>query len=112
MKRYGMVTGLKPEKIAYYKELHASVWEGVLKQIKECNIQNYVIYFQEIEGKYYLFSHFEYTGNDFEADMSRMAQDEETRRWWAETDPCQLPLPDAASQGQIWTQMEEVFFIA
>ena len=34
--RVGMVTGLKPEKIAYYKELHANTWVGVLKKIEEC----------------------------------------------------------------------------
>jgi L-rhamnose mutarotase len=26
VERYGMITGLKPEKMAYYKKLHAAVW--------------------------------------------------------------------------------------
>ena len=56
VERYGMIIGLKPEKIAYYRELHAAVWPGVLKMIKECNIRNYSIYLQEVEpGKFYLF---------------------------------------------------------
>ena len=109
VKRYGSITGLKPEKMAYYKELHANAWVGVLKKIKESNIQNYSIYVKEIEGKPYLFSYFEYVGNDFDKDMQSMASDTLTQRWWRETDPCQQPLPDAAAKGKIWSDVEEVF---
>ncbi|QEC53058.1 L-rhamnose mutarotase [Anseongella ginsenosidimutans] len=107
--RIGMVTGLKPEKAAYYKELHANTWEGVLKKLKECNVRNYSIYLQEIEGNYYLFSYYEYTGDNYEADMKKIAADTTTQRWWTETDPCQIPLPQAAAEGKIWAGMEEVF---
>lgn len=109
MTRYGMVTGIKPEKIAYYKELHTRAWPGVLQKIKACNIGNYSIYLKEIGGSYYLFSYFEYTGDDFKADMEKMAADSTTLRWWRETDPAQIPLPDAAAAGQVWSSMEEVF---
>ncbi|MEI9958898.1 MAG: L-rhamnose mutarotase [Ferruginibacter sp.] len=107
--RYGSVTGLKPEKVAYYKELHAAAWPAVLKKIAECNIQNYSIYLKEIDGKPMLFSYFEYAGNNFDADMKKMAADTTTQRWWRETDPCQLPLPEAMEKHQIWTSMQEVF---
>ena len=107
--RYGMVTGVKPEKLDYYKQLHAKPWPAVLAKIKECNIENYSIYLQKIEDKYFLFSYFEYTGKDFDADMKKMAADSTTQRWWRETDPCQLPLPEALSKKQIWTNMDEVF---
>ena len=109
VQRFGMVTGLKPEKIAYYKQLHAAAWPAVLKKIKECNIQNYSIYLKEIEGKPFLFSYFEYIGTDFDADMKKMAEDSTTQRWWKETDPCQQPLPEVAAKGKIWAGMEEVF---
>lgn len=109
IQRFGMVTGLKPEKMDYYKQLHAAAWPAVLKKIKECNIQNYSIYLKEIDGKPYLFSYFEYTGTDFDADMKKMAADTTTQRWWKETDPCQQPLPEAEGKQQIWTNMEEVF---
>jgi L-rhamnose mutarotase len=107
--RYGMVIALKPEKIAKYKELHAAVWTGVLKKIKECHIRNYSIYLREVEpGKFYLFSYFEYTGRDFEADMARMAADPTTQRWWKETDPCQYAIPTHGPK-EWWARMEEVF---
>jgi len=107
--RYGMVTGVKPDKLSYYKELHAKPWPAVIAKIKECNIENYSIYLQRIDDKFFLFSYFEYTGNDFDKDMKKMAADTTTQRWWRETDPCQIPLPEAAANKQIWTRMEEVF---
>jgi L-rhamnose mutarotase len=107
--RYGMIIGLKPEKIADYKELHAAVWPGVLKKIKECNIRNYSIYLKEVEpGKHYLFAYFEYTGGNFEADMAKMAADPITRKWWKETDPCQYAVPTHGPK-EWWSRMEEVF---
>jgi len=109
VERYGMVTGLKPEKIVYYKKLHAAVWPDVLKKITECNIRNYSIYLKEIDGKTYLFSYWEYTGADFAADMKKMAADSTTQRWWKETAPTQVALPDAAAKGETWSRMEEVF---
>ena len=109
VRRFGMVTGIRPEKIAYYEALHASVWPSVLHKIGECHIQNYSIYIQQIGNDWFLFSYFEYTGKDFEGDMQKMAQDSATQRWWKETDPTQLPLPEAASRKQIWTNMHEVF---
>lgn len=111
IKRYGSITGLKPEKMDYYKQLHANAWTGILKKIKDCHIQNYSIYVKEIEGKPYLFSYFEYVGNDFEKDMQSMATDTLTQRWWRETDPCQQPLPDAAAKGKMWSDAEEVFHV-
>lgn len=108
-KRVGMVTGLDPEKAAYYKALHADAWDGVLAAIGQYNIRNFSIYLKEIDDKLYLFSYYEYVGDDYEADMKRIAADTTTQRWWRETDPCQLPLPEAAAKGEIWTPMEEVF---
>lgn len=107
--RYGMVTGLNPDKIDVYKRLHASPWPEVQKRITECNIHNYSIYLQKIDNQYFLFSYFEYTGSDFDADMKKMAADSMTQNWWKETDPCQLPLKEALAKHQIWSSMEEVF---
>lgn len=109
VQRYASITGLKSDKLDYYKELHANAWQSVLKNIKDCNIQNYSIYLQKVGSEYYLFSYFEYTGTDFKVDMKKMADNPATRRWWKETDPCQQPLPEAAAKKQIWTAMEEVF---
>ena len=109
IQRYGSVIGLKPEKIEEYKRLHADVWPDVLKMIKQCNIRNYSIYLGELENnKYYLFSYFEYTGDDFDADMAKMAADPTTQKWWTFCEPCQSPIP-TRKEGEWWANMDEVF---
>jgi len=107
--RYGSVIGLRAEKLDEYKKLHAAIWPKVAEAIREGHIRNYSIYLRKLpDGNHYLFSYFEYTGNDFEGDMKRMAADPETKRWWTFTDPCQRPLEDR-KPGEWWASMEEVF---
>ncbi len=109
MKRYGSVIGVQEEKLDDYKDLHAAVWPDVLQMIKDCNIQNYSIYLRRMpDGKFYLFSYFEYTGADFDGAMAKMAADPTTQKWWDECMPCQEPLPDRG-EGEWWADMEEVF---
>ncbi len=109
MQRYGSVIGVREDQIETYKELHAAVWPDVLKMINACNIENYSIYLRKLpDGKHYLFSYFEYTGNDFQADSARMAADPTTRKWWDVCIPCQEPLADRL-EGEWWASMEEVF---
>lgn len=104
MQRYGMVIKVRPEKLEEYKKLHSAVWPGVLKMIKECNINNYSIYYKD--G--FLFSYYEYVGTDYAADMAKMAADPETQRWWTFCEPCQEPL-ETRKEGEWWAVMDEYF---
>lgn len=102
-RRFGQIIKLRPWKAEYYLKLHADPWPCVLAKIKECNIRNYSIFIHEST----LFAYFEYTGKDFHTDMNRMSQDECTRRWWKETDPCQESLDETRSAW--WLNMKEIF---
>jgi L-rhamnose mutarotase len=104
MQRYGQVLGIKTENIAEYTRLHAAVWPGVLKMIHECNIRNYSIF----QKDNLLFAYFEYIGDDFAADMAKMAADPTTQEWWSVCTPLQDPLPTRA-EGEWWANMQEVF---
>lgn len=104
MQRYGQVLGIKAENIAEYTRLHADVWPGVLKMIQECNIRNYSIF----QKDNLLFAYFEYIGDDFDADMAKMAADPTTQEWWKVCTPLQDPLPTRA-EGEWWATMDEVF---
>ena len=109
MKRYGSVIGVKEEKIEEYKKLHAAVWPDVLKIITACKFTNYSIFLRRLpDGKHYLFSYFEYHGDDFNTDMEKMAADPTTQEWWDVCTPCQTPLEDRA-EGEWWASMEKVF---
>jgi L-rhamnose mutarotase len=111
VQRHAWVTGLKPQKVEYYRKLHANPWPAVNANLKACNVSNFTIFEREIEGKTYLFAYLEYTGKDYAADMKKMAADPETQRWWKETDPCQSPLPDALKAGQIWSDTKEIYHL-
>ena len=106
MERHGSVIRVKPEKFEEYKAYHAQVWPAVLDMIKQCNIRNYSIYHKD--G--YLFSYFEYVGDDFKADMAKMAADPKTQEWWSVVGPLQEPLATRA-EGEWWAEMEEVFHV-
>ena len=81
---FGQLGRLKPEKIEEYEALHAAPWPEVLQTIHDCNLRNYSI-FREGEQ---VFAYFEYIGEDYEADMEKMAQNPATQRWWTHTKPC------------------------
>ena len=104
MKRRGSVIRIRPEKFEEYKKLHANAWPGVLAKIHECGIRNYTIYHRD--GL--LFSHYEYVGDDYAADMAKMRADPVSQNWWELTDPCQEPLENR-QPGEWWASMEEVF---
>lgn len=104
MKRLGCVIGVAPDKLEEYKRLHSDVWPGVLAMIQACNIRNYSIYYRD--GM--LYSYYEYVGDNYKADMDKMAADPITQEWWKLCSPCQLPMEDR-KPGEWWAEMEEVF---
>lgn len=104
MKRYGSLIKIKPKKLEEYKKIHADIWPDVARMITKCNIKNYSIYHKD--G--FLFSYFEYIGEDFKFDMAKMAADPITQKWWDICMPMQEPL-ETRKEGEWWAEMEEVF---
>ncbi|MEO8973778.1 MAG: L-rhamnose mutarotase [Ktedonobacteraceae bacterium] len=104
MQRFGQIIGVKPEQIEAYEQIHAQVWPEVLAMISACHIRNYSIF----RHGTLLFAYFEYTGQDYAADMARMAGDPKTREWWTYTDPMQEPVTGRV-EGGWWATMHEVF---
>jgi len=104
MERHGQVIGIDPDALDEYIAYHRNIWPGVARKISECHIQNYSIY--QVGDR--LFAYFEYTGDDFEDDMKKMADHEETRKWWEIMGPMQRPLAER-KDGEWWAEMKEVF---
>ena len=104
LRRFGQRIDVRPDRIEDYERLHADPWPAVLDQIRRSNIRNYTIFRDGTD----LFAYFEYTGDDFEADMTAMAADAETQRWWALTDAMQEARPDR-EPGTWWKTLKEVF---
>ena len=108
VQRMGMVIGVKPEKLAEYKALHAEPWPEMNAALKAANIQNYSIYLREPENL--LFGYWEYTGTDYAADMQALGDRAITRKWLALTDPCQAKLV-SASEDEWWSMMPEIYHL-
>ncbi|MGW1208227.1 L-rhamnose mutarotase [Streptomyces sp. NPDC002499] len=106
MRRVAQVIRLRPEKADEYRELHRSVPEPVLAQLRRCQIANYSIHLLGDR----LFSYFEYHGEDLAADLALMAGDPATQEWWELTAPCQEPVEEAAP-GEWWASTEQVFLM-
>jgi L-rhamnose mutarotase len=102
VQRFGQVLGIRPEGIEEYERLHSAVWPEVLATIHACNIRNYSIFRYETT----LFAYFEYVGNDYEADMAKMAADPKTQEWWSINRPLQRQLEPGE---QWWATMPEIF---
>ena len=95
VQRVGMVTQLRTDKIAAYKQLHADSNFGVRDLLVKYHMRNFSIYLQQIDGKWYEFAYYEYTGTNFEADMAVMAKEPRNIAWHKLCDPMRKPLPGA-----------------
>ncbi|POR32546.1 L-rhamnose mutarotase [Tolypocladium paradoxum] len=114
-RRFGQVVKLRPECVDAYKACHARIWPEVAKQIKDCNMEDYSIWYDDKTGL--LFGSFKYIGYDFAGDMQRMAENPRVRQWWKMTDGFQESLVDGATSSESgepgwWRSMEEVFYQA
>jgi len=104
MKRFGQLIGVKADRLEEYKKYHADVWPEILDMIRQCNIRNYSIFYKDS----LLFAYFEYVGEDFVADMAKMAADPKTQEWWDIMMPMQAPI-ETRAEGEWWATLEEVF---
>ena len=106
IKRVGMVVGIAPDKIEEYKRLHADDQPGVRDLLTKYHMHNFSIYLTEIDGKWYEFGYYEYTGNDFDGDMAELAKEPRNIEWLEMCDPMQIPLEGDTG----WREMERVYF--
>lgn len=106
-KRIGMVIGMKPDRISAYEALHAASHAGVRDLLRKYHMHHFSIFLHQLDnGQYYLFGYYEYTGDDYEGDMGKLAAEPRNAEWLSQTDPMQIPLPGESS----WATMREVYY--
>ena len=104
--RIGMVIGIKPDHISAYEALHAASNQGVRDLLTKYNMHNFSIFLGKLENdRYYLFGYYEYTGDNYKADMENLAAESRNQEWLSATDAMQIPLPGKRS----WSLMREVY---
>ena len=106
MKRLGCVIGLNPDRRAEYLALHEAVWPDVEARLRASHFTNYTIFvFGDL-----LFAYYEYTGDNYAADIAAITADPTTQQWWTLTVPCQVRLP-GTPDGEQWATMTEAWHL-
>jgi L-rhamnose mutarotase len=77
MRRIGTLMKLKPGALNEYVRLHDVIWDEVVQAGYEAGMRNYTIFHRN--G--YLFSYYEYIGDNFEADMDLKNALPVSKRW-------------------------------
>jgi len=107
IKRVGMVIKIKPEYIDEYRELHSASNAGVRDLLTKAHMHNFSIFLHQLDdGNWYEFGYYEYTGDDFEADMATLDKHPRNIEWLKVCDPMQVPLEGYTG----WAEMEQVYF--
>ncbi len=91
--RFGLVSQTKPGKLEVFKNLHSQPWPEVSAKLKKHHNRNYSIFLKQLEQgqQPYMFCYFEYAGDNFDCDKTRMKENPSLHRW---------------------IDMEEVFYLA
>lgn len=98
--------GIKPDAISAYEAFHAASNPGVRDLLNKYHTHNFPIFIKKLDSNHhYLFGYYEYTGNDYQRDMERLAAEPRNKQWLSVTDPMQIPLPGEKS----WSIMHEVY---
>jgi len=84
MRRFLTITKLKPDKVGRYIELHDQIGPSVVKAAHDYNLRNYSIHRVGL----YLFSYFEYVGDDYESDMLAKNALPVAQKWRRQTGEC------------------------
>lgn len=103
MKRFILYSDLKPEKVDDYVTIHRNAWPEILEIISASNIHNYSI---SVRGTQ-VFTYYEYTGEDYDADMAKMEEYPIMQKWWSFTKPCFLH----HDEGKYYEDLDEVFYL-
>lgn len=107
MHRHAFVVDVVPALRAEYLRLHSAVWPQVEAALSAHHVTNYSIFILEDT----LFGYYEYTGDDYEADMAALDDDLVSREWLTHTDPCQTPFGRDARPDDRWRELGEVWHL-
>ena len=102
MKRIGTISKLEAGSAERYIELHKNVWPGVVKAGHDAHMQNFSIY----RCGDYLFSYYEYTGDDFEGDMAKKAALQVSQDWQKATGEYREIM---TADGERFIELEEIW---
>lgn len=102
MQRHAIITKLKPDMVQHYIDLHNKIWPEVVAMGHSAGLRNYSIH----RIGTYLFSYYEYVGNNYEADMAWKDSQDIVKQWQAATAVCF----DSVTEEEKTISLQEIFY--
>ena len=102
MKRFITYAQIKEDMVDEYVRLHENAWPEIYSVIAESNFHNYSI---SIRGNE-VYTYFEYTGNDYDADKAKMEGNPIMKKWHVYTKPCFI----RDENGNAYKPLKEIFY--
>ena len=84
MRRFGSITKVKEGSLGAYVALHDHIPQEVVAAAARYGLRNFTIF----HANGYLFSYFEYEGDDYAGDMAKKSELPEMQRWKEACDAC------------------------
>mgnify|MGYP001767613822 CR=1 FL=1 len=106
MRRFGLVTRIKPGMLERYKKLHDEIWDDVVRIGHQHKMRNYSIFLDERTGL--MFSYYEYAGVDYEGDFKKKNSTPIVKKWQETTRECFAPV-DGTEAGVLQILLLEIF---
>lgn len=103
---FGQMGRLLPEKAGEYASLHQNPWPELLDILRKHHLGNYSIY----QHGLWVFSYFEYDGQDYEADMASLEQEPVMQRWWTFSKPC-FQRFSMGRHAEFYDDMDRIFYL-
>ena len=106
-RRVGMVVKIDSTRLEEYLALHADSNPGVRDLLVKYHLRNFSIFLAKLDdGNYYEFGYYEYTGENYDADMAALDAEPRNKEWLKICDPMQIPFKGETS----WKKMKKVYF--
>lgn len=98
-------TRIKPDREAYYRTLHQTVWPGVCDHMARAGNHDFSIFLVELGNEIYQFFYVENYATEAQKEKMKTYADPTYQRWYNAAAPCLDPLPGAVN---CWVKMEPV----
>lgn len=110
IQRFGQLMLIETSEIDYVEGLQIAISSDVLDELKKAHIDNYSLFLKDLgDSLISLFRYLEYTGTDFQSEMSLLRMNPVIQKWesYLENVPMNDILP--GGDGNHWKDMDEVF---
>lgn len=103
--KIAQVTRVNPEREAFYRTIHQTVWPGVVDHMMRAGNHDFSIFLVEVGKELYQFYYVESYATEEQKEIMKTYSDPTSQRWYDVAAPCLVPLSGAVN---CWLKMEQI----